>query len=195
MNKDAIVVIIVVLGLAALFGVMNGKLTGNTAMDNKGKIISFETNKGDIKIRLYTDMPITTENFVKLVNQGFYDGVLFHRVIDSFMIQGGDPLTKDPTKKSMWGTGGSDVIKDEFTHSGGNKNNAYTIAMANAGPNTGSSQFFINLVDNNYLDSKHPAFGEVIEGIDVVNAIEQVRVDASDRPIEEVKIIKASIVE
>jgi peptidylprolyl isomerase len=111
------------------------------------------------------------------------------------MIQGGDPLTKDPSKENLWGTGGSEPIRDEFTHKGGNKDNRGTIAMANAGPNTGSSQFFINLVDNNYLDSKHPAFGEVIEGMNIVDAIGNTQTDASDRPIEEVKIIKASIIE
>jgi len=104
------------------------------------------------------------------------------------MIQGGDPT----------GTGYGDpnipAIKDEFTHEGGNKNNRGTISMANAGPNTGSSQFFINLIDNNFLDNKHPAFGKVIEGMDVVDKIAKVSTDASDRPLEEVKIIKATII-
>ena len=139
-------------------------------------------------IALYSDMPTTTGNFKNLVEQGTYDGVIFHRVIDGFMIQGGDPT----------GTGYGDPsipkISDEFTHAGGNKNNQYTIAMANAGPNTGSSQFFINLVDNNFLDTKHPAFGKVIEGMDVVDKIAKVQTDANDRPLQEVKIIKATII-
>jgi len=103
------------------------------------------------------------------------------------MIQGGDPT----------GTGSSGPgynIKDEFTHEGGNKNNRGTISMANAGPNTGGSQFFINLVDNNFLDSKHPVFGKVIEGMDVVDKIAKVQTDQMDKPIKEVKIIKASII-
>jgi peptidylprolyl isomerase len=157
-------------------------------MDNENKKVKLETSMGEIVIELYNDMPITTGNFESLVNEGVYDGVIFHRIIDGFMIQGGDPT----------GTGFGDPkipnIQDEFTHEGGNKNNRGTISMANAGPNTGSSQFFINLVDNNFLDDKHPAFGEVIEGMNIVDKISKAPKDSSDRPIEEVKIIKASII-
>jgi peptidylprolyl isomerase len=143
-------------------------------------------------IELYDDMPITTGNFKALVEAGTYDGVLFHRVMDGFMIQGGDPT----------GTGYGDPnipkIKDEFTHVGGNKNNRGTISMANAGPNTGSSQFFINLVDNNFLDGKHPAFGEVTSGMDVVDEIAKVETDGNppignSRPLEDVVIMKATV--
>ena len=132
-------------------------------------------------------MPITAGNFKKLVEEGFYNGVIFHRIIENFMIQGGDPT----------GTGMGDPgykIKDEFTHSGGNKNDRGTISMANAGPNTGGSQFFINLVNNNFLDGKHPTFGEVVDGMNVVDKISRVKTGAQDRPIEDVEIIKASIV-
>lgn len=147
--------------------------------------VLLKTNMGDIKIKLYDDMPVTTGNFKKLVEEGFYDGVIFHRVIDNFMIQGGDPTGT--------GTGGPGYkIKDEFTDH--NKNNRGTISMANAGPNTGGSQFFINLVDNNYLDSKHPVFGEVIEGMDVVDQIAKVKVNSQDKPLEEVKIIEAKLI-
>ena len=156
--------------------------------DNKMIRVKLETNYGDIVINLYNDMPITTANFKSLVKQGFYDGVIFHRIIPNFMIQGGDPQGT-----GMGGPGYQ--IKDEFTHAGGNKNNRGTISMANSGPNTGGSQFFINLVDNNYLDSKHPAFGLVIEGMDVVDKIAAVPTGAMDKPIEDVKIIKASIIE
>ncbi|UCG44807.1 MAG: peptidylprolyl isomerase, partial [Candidatus Bathyarchaeota archaeon] len=125
--------------------------------------ILLETNMGDITIELYTDMPITTGNFRNLTQHGIYDNTIFHRVISGFMIQGGDPT----------GTGYGDpsipTIPDEFTDH--NRNDRGTIAMANAGPNTGSSQFFINLVDNNYLDEQHPVFGRVIEGMNVVDAI------------------------
>ena len=161
---------------------------------NSSTKVKFETNYGGIVIQLYNDMPITTGNFERLVEGGFYDGILFHRIINGFMIQGGDPLTKDPAKQELWGAGGSENIQDEFTHAGGNKNNQYTISMANAGPNTGSSQFFINLVDNNFLDTKHPAFGKIISGMDVIEKIANVQTDANDRPLQEVKIIKASIV-
>ena len=126
-----------------------------------------------------------TGNFEKLVKQGFYNGVIFHRVIKGFMIQGGDP-----TGTGMGGPSYS--IQDEFN--GVQSNTRGAVAMANSGPNTGGSQFFINLVDNNFLDKKHPAFGEVIEGMDVVDAIAKVEIDVNDRPIEDVKIIKARVI-
>ena len=161
-------------------------MTGNIIKSENTKV-KLETTQGDIVINLYSDMPITAGNFEKLVKEGFYDGVIFHRIIESFMIQGGDPTGT--------GSGGPGYnIKDEFTHEGGNKNTKYTISMANAGPNTGGSQFFINLVDNNFLDSKHPAFGKVIEGMDVVDKIAKVQTDQRDKPLEDVKIIKASII-
>jgi peptidylprolyl isomerase len=142
--------------------------------------VALRTTMGDIVIELWNDMPITTENFKKLVQQGTYDGTIFHRVISDFMVQGGDPT----------GTGFGDPsipnIQDEFTSN--NRNDRGTIAMANAGPNTGSSQFFINVVNNNYLDTKHPVFGRVIERIDIIS---QVTTDTSDKPIEDVTIIKA----
>jgi peptidylprolyl isomerase len=155
-----------------------------TGEDKPTKVL-LKTSMGDITIQLYEDMPITTENFQDLVEKGFYDGVIFHRVINGFMIQGGDP-----TGTGMGGPGYT--IKDEFTVS--NRNDRGTISMANAGPNTGGSQFFINQVNNNLLDSKHPAFGKVIEGMDVVDAIAKVQTDANDRPQTDVKIIKASII-
>ena len=156
-------------------------------MSNNNKKIKLETNIGDIILELYGDMPITSGNFEKLVSQGFYDGVIFHRIIEGFMIQGGDPKGD--------GTGGPGyAIKDEFTHKGGNKNDRGTISMANSGPNTGGSQFFINLANNNFLDDKHPAFGEVVEGMDIVDKIAKVQKDSSDRSLEEIKIIKASVI-
>ena len=152
--------------------------------DSATKVL-LKTSMGDITIRLFDDMPITTGNFQKLVEQGFYNGVIFHRVIDGFMIQGGDP-----EGTGMGGPGYN--IADEFTDH--NRNDRGTIAMANSGPNTGGSQFFINLVDNSFLDSKHPAFGKVIAGMDVVDAIGKVQKDANDRPLTEVKIIQAKII-
>ena len=151
-----------------------------------GTKVLLNTNMGNITIQLYSDMPITSGNFEKLVSQGFYNGVIFHRVIEDFMIQGGDP-----TGTGMGGPGYN--IKDEFTHKGGNKNNRGTISMANSGPNSGGSQFFINLVNNNFLDTKHPAFGEVIEGMDIVDKIGKAQTDFKDKPLQTVKIIKAEI--
>jgi peptidylprolyl isomerase len=150
-------------------------------------IVLFETNMGDITIELYDDMSITTGNFKNLVQQGVYDGTIFHRVIDGFMIQGGDPT----------GTGYGDpaipTIPDEFTDH--NRNSRGTIAMANKGPDTGSSQFFINLVENTHLDTEHPVFGKVIGGMDVVDSIGKVETDENDKPLQEVKILNAELVE
>ena len=149
------------------------------------KQVQLETNMGNITIALAADMPITAGNFESLVKKGYYDGVIFHRVINGFMIQGGDPTGT--------GRGGPGyVIKDEFTKS--NRNNRGTISMANAGPNTGGSQFFINLVNNNFLDTKHPVFGTVVEGMDVVDKIAHVKTDANDRPVTNVTIIRAVMV-
>jgi peptidylprolyl isomerase len=143
-----------------------------------------ETTHGDIIIELNDNMPVTTGNFVDLVNKGFYDGVIFHRVINGFMIQGGDPTGT--------GRGGPGyVIKDEFMPN--NKNTRGTISMANAGPNTGGSQFFINLVNNNYLDKAHPAFGTVIKGMETVDTISKMKTDSDDKPLERVAIKKATI--
>ena len=153
--------------------------------DGNGSNVLLNTSMGNIVIQLYDDMPVTTGNFEKLVEKGFYNGLIFHRVIDGFMIQGGDP-----EGTGMGGPGYT--IEDEFTDH--NRNDRGTISMANAGPNTGGSQFFINLVDNNFLDEKHPAFGKVIEGMDVVDAIGRVMTGTNDRPLTEVKIIEAKII-
>ena len=152
--------------------------------EGKKKIIILKTNMGTVKIELASDMPITTGNFINLVEAGTYDGVIFHRIIDGFMIQGGDPTGT--------GFGDSNIpnIQDEF---GSLKNDKGTISMANAGPNTGSSQFFINLVNNNFLDGKHPVFGKVIEGYDVVEKIANVQTDSGDKPLEDVIIEKAEV--
>ena len=183
MNKKYIAIFIIALIL--LSGIYWGiKLTGNM-VSNENKV-KLETNHGDIVIELYSDMPITAGNFKKLVEEGFYDEIIFHRIIDGFMIQGGDPTGT--------GSGGPGYnIKDEFTHKGGNNNKRGTISMANAGPNTGGSQFFINLVDNNFLDKKHPVFGKVVQGMNVVDEIAKVKTDSDDRPLQEVVIEKAVV--
>lgn len=149
---------------------------------------TLNTTKGDITIEFRAEgTPKTVENFVKLAKDGFYDGIKFHRVIKGFMIQGGDPLTKDDTKIDMWGTGGPGyAFEDELDAN--NKNNKYTIAMANSGPNTNGSQFFINVADNNFLDTKHTVFGKVTAGMNVVDAIANVKTGPNDRPVEAVVI-------
>jgi peptidylprolyl isomerase len=181
-------IVVVIFFMLAIFGA--GCLTKDEdgAMGTEvagGKKILLETNMGDITIKLRGDMPITAGNFEKLVFDGFYDGVIFHRVIDGFMIQGGDP--------SGTGRGGPGyTIKDEFSRQ--NKNSRGTISMANAGPNTGASQFFINLVDNSYLDRMHPVFGEVVGGMDVVDRIGKTKTGPGDRPSEDVVIVRGRVV-
>lgn len=146
--------------------------------------VILETTMGNITIELFNeDMPITAGNFEKLVKDGFYDGIIFHRVIPDFMAQGGDPTGT--------GMGGSDNIPDENV--GLHSNVTGTISMANAGPNTGSSQFFLNVADNTFLDTKHPVFGQITEGLDVVQKIVLVERDASDKPLTDVVIKKAYI--
>ena len=162
----------------------NSLIEGTNSIGVKVKL---ETTQGDIVIQLYDEMPVTAGNFKKLVEEGFYDGVIFHRVIDDFMIQGGDP-----TGTGMGGPGYE--IKDEFTNSKLDENARGTISMANSGPNTGGSQFFINLKDNNFLDGKHPVFGKVVEGMDVVDKIAKVQKNSQDKPLEDVVINKAVVV-
>ena len=153
-------------------------------LDMTAQKVLLKTTLGDITLELREDMPITSGNFADLVGKGFYNGVIFHRVIDGFMIQGGDPTGT--------GCGGPGYkIKDEFMPD--NRNDKGTISMANAGPNTGGSQFFINLVNNNYLDRAHPAFGKVIEGFDVVEKIGKVKTNYSDKPLEDVVIKEAKL--
>ena len=147
--------------------------------------VLLQTTMGDVKIELLDKtMPITAGNFLKLVGQGFYDGTIFHRVIPNFMIQGGDPQGT-----GMGGPGYT--IKDELPAD--NRNARGTISMANAGPNTGGSQFFINVVDNSRLDRKHPVFGRVTGGMEVVDAISRAPRDNEDRPRTTVAIRKASV--
>ena len=149
---------------------------------------TLHTSKGDIGIELMSEAaPKTTANFTKLANNGFYAGTKFHRVIAGFMVQGGDPLTKDDAQMARWGMGGPGYQFEDEIHAG-NRNLPGTIAMANAGPNTNGSQFFINTADNNFLDDKHTVFGTVIFGMEVVKAIEQTPVGANDRPLEPIAI-------
>ena len=167
--------------------------------------VKFDTNYGSFEVELFTqESPITAGNFEKLVREGFYDGVRFHRVMSGFMIQGGDPLSKDESLKQRWGTGNPGyTIEDEFIEN--LSNIVGTLSMANSGPNSGGSQFFINVNDNTFLDwdkepltSKHPVFGKVISGLDVVYEISNVETEMKgylDRPIEDVIIEKITIIE
>lgn len=162
--------------------------------NNNQKIMQaiLHTNKGNITIEFNTSTPKTVENFKKLAKEGFYDGTKFHRVIKGFMSQGGDPFSKDDSKSAMWGTGGPGYkFEDEITTN--NKNDKYTISMANAGPNTNGSQFFINAANNNFLDAKHTVFGKVVAGADVADAINNVATGPGDRPLEPVVITNITL--
>ena len=149
-------------------------------------IVTIETNLGTIEAELYEDAaPKTVANFIDLATHGYYDGVIFHRVIDSFMIQGGDP---DGT--GMGGPGYT--IPCEFGE-GLAHSEPGMFSMANAGPNTGGSQFFITLAATPWLDGKHAIFGKVSSGLEVVQAIGRVQTGASDRPVEDVVMEKVTV--
>lgn len=166
------------------------KITNNNQpAQNQAKIMkaTLHTNKGDITIEFNQETPNTSANFIKLAQAKFYDGTKFHRVIKGFMSQGGDPLSKDDSQMARWGTGGPGYsFADEIGPN--NRNNIGTISMANSGPDTNGSQFFINAADNNFLDGKHTVFGKVIAGAEVAAAINGVETDASDRPTSPVII-------
>ena len=143
---------------------------------------------GDIELELFVDIaPKTCENFIGLVKKGYYDGIIFHRVIKSFMIQGGDPTGTGRGGESLWGSKFEDEVTPDVTF-----DQKGILAMANAGPNTNGSQFFITVIPTPWLNMKHTIFGKVVAGYDdVIIKIENTRVGAGDKPIEEQKIIKA----
>jgi cyclophilin family peptidyl-prolyl cis-trans isomerase len=159
----------------------------------ENKIVTLKTSLGDIKIELFTsEAPETVGNFIKLAESGFYNGTKFHRVIKDFMIQGGDPLSKESTQKNFWGTGGPGYVFDDEI------NNVIlvqgVIAMANAGPNTNGSQFFIiTATETPWLQGKHTGFGTVVEGMDIVMKIQDVETEGPDRPIVDVTINSIAI--
>jgi cyclophilin family peptidyl-prolyl cis-trans isomerase len=150
------------------------------------RIATFRTNKGTFTVELFEEQaPITTKNFIDLATKGFYNGVTFHRVIPGFMIQGGDPKGT--------GTGGPGyTIADEF-HPELRHDAEGVLSMANAGANTGGSQFFITLAATPWLDNRHAVFGKVASGLDVVRAIGSTQTDARDRPLEPVVMEEVSI--
>ncbi len=154
--------------------------------EKKNSRVKFETNRGEFVAEIFEDKaPKTAENFLTLVKKGFYDGVVFHRIIEDFMIQGGDP-----TGTGMGGPGYT--IKDEFGE-GLAHDNKGMLSMANAGPNTGGSQFFITLAETAWLNGRHAIFGRVDEGLDVVEKIGVEPTDALDRPFDEVVMVKLSV--
>lgn len=177
----SLIIIIIVITVVYVFA------TNTPGSTTPGGKVLLKTSMGDITIQLRDDRPITTTNFKNLVQQGVYDGTIFHRVIYDFIVQGGDPT----------GTGYGDPsipnIQDELD--GNNQNNYGTVAMANTGqPNTGSSQFFINLKNNNELDDKHSVFGTVVSDMNVVAEIANVATDSNYKPVIDVTLIDAEII-
>ncbi|NWF89221.1 MAG: peptidylprolyl isomerase [Ignavibacteriaceae bacterium] len=148
-----------------------------------------KTNMGTIEIELFADKAKkTVENFVRLAQKGYYDGIIFHRVIDNFMIQGGDPTGTGMGGESIWGEPFEDEVNTGLKHS-----SEGILSMANAGPNTNGSQFFITLKATTWLDGKHTVFGKVIKGMDVVKAIGKVKTGKNDKPLNKVVMEKVTI--
>ena len=168
------------------FNILLDQDKGENKAVSKNRIAEFTTNKGTFEVELFEDKaPITTKNFIDLSEKGFYDGLIFHRVIDGFMIQGGDPNGN--------GTGGPGyTIPDEFDPALKHDDEGI-LSMANAGPNTGGSQFFITLAATPWLDNHHAVFGKVIEGMDVVRDIGHTQTGYGDRPVHDVVIEKITI--
>jgi peptidyl-prolyl cis-trans isomerase-like 1 len=176
----------------------NGKLNntnsntsekGNYFMSDSTTVAIIKTNMGTIEIELFADKtPKTVENFVGLAEKGYYNGVIFHRVIKNFMIQGGDPTGTGRGGASYWGGKFEDEFVSDLKHDGPG-----VLAMANAGPNTNGSQFFITLVPTPWLDGKHTVFGKVIDGMDVVKAIGEVKTAAGDKPVKDVVMEEVTI--
>lgn len=183
------------LTLASLFFLFCATTSGNVfAQDASGRskpVIVFETNQGTIEIELFPDVaPKACENMIGLIKKGYYDGLIFHRVIKDFMIQGGDPTGTGMGGESLWGQDFKDEVSPSVTF-----DKKGLLAMANAGPNTNGSQFFITTVETPHLNMHHTIFGQVISGYDVVERIENSQVDDYDKPLKDQKIIKAYVKE
>ncbi|KAE9967062.1 heme binding [Venturia inaequalis] len=153
--------------------------------------VALETSRGLITIELYEQhAPKTCKNFAQLAQRGYYNGLIFHRVIPDFMIQGGDPTGTGRGGSSIYGEKFEDEIKPDLKHTG-----AGILSMANSGPNTNGSQFFITLAPTPWLDGKHTIFGRVSDGIKIVKSLGMTQTDRDDKPTQEIKIISAYIVE
>jgi peptidylprolyl isomerase len=175
---------VLLMGAVCALTILRG---GNVmAQDQQTPVLVMETNQGNIEIKLFSDVaPKAVENFLGLVKQGYYNGLIFHRVIKDFMIQGGDPTGTGMGGESLWGVPFKDEVSADvkFDRPG-------LLAMANAGPNTNGSQFFITTAPTPWLQMKHTIFGEVISGMDVVKKIENTPTGAQDRPLSEQKITR-----
>ena len=172
---------------ASHLGRAGGDPDSDARMTTASKAV-LRTTHGDIAIKLFKDAPRTIQNFVGHSQSGYYDNVVFHRIIPGFMIQTGDPLGDGTGGESIWGGEFEDEIRRDLRH-----DRPFTVSMANAGPNTNGSQFFITTVPTPWLDNKHTVFGRVVGGMEVVMAIESVKTDELDRPLSEVKILSIDL--
>lgn len=174
---------------SAFILIFSNLLAKEQLVNKESNIVCMETTQGTIEIKLFPDIaPKACENFKKLVEKHYYDGIIFHRVIKDFMVQTGDPTGTGTGGKSIWEKPFKDEVSAEVAF-----NKPGLVAMANCGPNTNGSQFFITTVKTPWLNMNHTIFGEVVKGSDVVKKIENVKTDMMDKPTEEQKIIKAYI--
>jgi peptidylprolyl isomerase len=174
---------------SCIFVTMPFSLTQAQESDVKSTIVVLETNQGDIELTLFADKaPKTVENFVGLVKKGYYDGLIFHRVIKGFMLQGGDPTGTGSGGESLWGGDFADEISPDLSF-----DKQGILAMANRGPDTNGSQFFITTAPTTWLNGHHTIFGQVSGGYDVVSKIENTPTGQGDRPLQDQKIIKAYV--
>jgi peptidyl-prolyl cis-trans isomerase-like 1 len=182
-----IFIVLFSLGILSAFGKQTQFYSNNFEKENyfmsdSSTVAIIKTNMGTIEIELFADKtPKTVENFVGLAEKGYFNGIIFHRVIKNFMIQGGDPTGTGRGGASFWGGKFEDEFVSDLKHDGPG-----ILSMANAGPNTNGSQFFITLVATPWLDGHHTVFGKVIGGMDVVSAIGEVKTASGDRPVNEV---------
>ncbi len=174
-------------GIIFAYGKLNNVNSNNSdkgyfSMSDSITVAIIKTNMGTIEVELFADQtPKTVENFVGLAEKGYYNGIIFHRVIKDFMLQAGDPTGTGRGGASFWGGKFEDEFVSDLKH-----DTPGMLSMANAGPNTNGSQFFITLVPTPWLDGKHTVFGKVINGMDVVYAIGKVKTAAGDKPVDEV---------
>lgn len=175
--------------LCAVIFLVKLQATEDKTMQAKRPVIEVETTKGTFEVTLWPDVaPKASENFLKHAESGYYNGIIFHRVIKGFMIQGGDPTGTGRGGESIWKAPFEDEVTDDakFTRTG-------LLAMANSGPKTNGSQFFITTAATPWLNKKHTIFGEVTKGYDIVQKIESAKVGPGDRPVDNVAIIRVTV--
>jgi cyclophilin family peptidyl-prolyl cis-trans isomerase len=193
------IIILIIFGLAFWLlkdnNIENKNMSEEKVVEQEIINVTMNTNLGEIKLEMYpSEAPKTVESFVKLSKDGFYNGTKFHRIINDFMIQGGDPLSKEEENRQYWGTGGPGYsFEDEPNNVDLVKG---VIAMANSGPNTNGSQFFIITAEETpWLQGKHTGFGKVISGMDIIEKIENTEVGPTDQPLEDIVLESVKIIE